>query len=78
MSHEVVELLSACRTITLKQFKLGFILKPVCFDRMAVTAGASNMKRPEIGYENMSHFVVDTDDLADTLRNIQFCSGMQV
>lgn len=45
---------------------------------MAVTAGASNMKRPEIGYENMSHFVVDTDDLADTLRNIQFCSGMQV
>lgn len=44
---------------------------------MSATAGASNMERPELGYENMSHFVVDTDYLADLLRNIDFCSRMQ-
>uniref|UniRef100_A0A8C3A5N2 Tripartite motif-containing protein 54 n=1 Tax=Cyclopterus lumpus TaxID=8103 RepID=A0A8C3A5N2_CYCLU len=35
----------------------------------------SNMERPELGYENMSHFVIDTDDLADVLRNIDFSPG---
>ncbi|XP_042247425.1 tripartite motif-containing protein 54 isoform X1 [Thunnus maccoyii] len=45
-------------------------------EKMAATAGASSMERPELGYENMSHFVVDTDDLADMLRNIEFCPGL--
>lgn len=44
-------------------------------DRMAVMARASNMVRPELGYQSMSHFIIDTDDLADMLRNIDFCSG---
>lgn len=43
---------------------------------MAAAARACNVARPELGYESMSHFVVDTDDLADVLRNIDFCSGM--
>uniref|UniRef100_A0A8C3A873 Tripartite motif-containing protein 54 n=1 Tax=Cyclopterus lumpus TaxID=8103 RepID=A0A8C3A873_CYCLU len=30
---------------------------------IAATARDSNMERPELGYENMSHFVIDTDDL---------------
>uniref|UniRef100_A0A3Q1GNI4 Tripartite motif-containing protein 54 n=1 Tax=Acanthochromis polyacanthus TaxID=80966 RepID=A0A3Q1GNI4_9TELE len=37
---------------------------------------ASNIERPELGYESMSHFIVDTDDLADMLRNIDFCSSV--
>uniref|UniRef100_A0A4W6DES4 Tripartite motif containing 54 n=1 Tax=Lates calcarifer TaxID=8187 RepID=A0A4W6DES4_LATCA len=45
-------------------------------ENMAATARASNVKRPELGYENMSHFVIDTDDLADMLRNIDFCPGV--
>lgn len=48
----------------------------LCVDRMAVTARASNMERPELGYESMSHFVIDTDDLTDMLKNIDFCSGV--
>uniref|UniRef100_A0A3B4TF05 Tripartite motif-containing protein 54 n=1 Tax=Seriola dumerili TaxID=41447 RepID=A0A3B4TF05_SERDU len=37
--------------------------------------GASDMERPELSYQSMSHFVIDTDDLADMLRNMDFCSG---
>lgn len=42
---------------------------------MAAAARDSNTERPELGYESMSHFVVDTDDLAVMLTNIDFCSG---
>ncbi|XP_070705366.1 tripartite motif-containing protein 54 [Pempheris klunzingeri] len=48
----------------------------VILEKMAVTARASNVERPELGYESMSHFVIDTDDLAVMLRNIDFCSGV--
>ncbi|XP_035801990.2 tripartite motif-containing protein 54 isoform X3 [Amphiprion ocellaris] len=48
----------------------------VILEKMAATARASNIERPELGYESMSHFMVDTDDLADMLRNIDFCSSM--
>ncbi|KAF1376916.1 hypothetical protein PFLUV_G00216460 [Perca fluviatilis] len=48
----------------------------VILEKIAVTARASNMERPELGYESMSHFFIDTDDLADMLRNINFCSGV--
>lgn len=34
------------------------------------------MELPELGYESMSHFVIDIDDLADTLRNINFCCSV--
>ncbi|KAG7234668.1 hypothetical protein INR49_004131 [Caranx melampygus] len=47
----------------------------VILEKMAVMATTSNMVRPELGYQSMSHFVIDTDDLADMLRNIDFCSG---
>ncbi len=48
----------------------------VCVDRMAATVRASHMERPELGYESMSHFVLDTDDVAVMLMNVDFCSGM--
>lgn len=56
---------------------MSFILKParVCVCRMAAAARASNTERPELGYESMSHFVIDTDVLAVMLTNIDFCSG---
>ncbi|XP_076011067.1 tripartite motif-containing protein 54 [Genypterus blacodes] len=48
----------------------------VILERMAVTATASNTTRPELGYESLRHFVIDTDDLADMLRNMDFGSGI--
>ncbi|KAF7657381.1 hypothetical protein LDENG_00028190 [Lucifuga dentata] len=48
----------------------------VILERMKTTATASNMTRPELSYENMSHFVIDTDALADMLRNMDFCSDV--
>uniref|UniRef100_A0A3P8SZL7 Tripartite motif-containing protein 54 n=1 Tax=Amphiprion percula TaxID=161767 RepID=A0A3P8SZL7_AMPPE len=45
-------------------------------DLCHTVARASNIERPELGYESMSHFMVDTDDLADMLRNIDFCSSV--
>ncbi|XP_063757607.1 tripartite motif-containing protein 54 isoform X1 [Eleginops maclovinus] len=48
----------------------------VILEKMAVTAGASHMERPEIGFESLSHFVLDTDDLAELLRNIDFSPGV--
>ncbi|XP_034435174.1 tripartite motif-containing protein 54 [Hippoglossus hippoglossus] len=48
----------------------------VLLEKMAVTARASNMERPELGYESMSHFFIDTDDLTDMLQNMDFCSGV--
>ncbi|XP_078130900.1 tripartite motif-containing protein 54 [Sander vitreus] len=48
----------------------------VILEKIEVTARASNMERPELGYESMSHFFIDTDDLTDMLRNINFCSGV--
>lgn len=44
--------------------------------RMAAMARASKLELPELGYESMSHFIIDIDDLADTLRNISFCCSM--
>ncbi|KAM6964929.1 tripartite motif-containing protein 54 [Aplochiton taeniatus] len=39
------------------------------------TAKASLAERPVPGYESMSHFVIDVDEVVDILRNIDFCSG---
>ncbi|XP_026198006.1 tripartite motif-containing protein 54 [Anabas testudineus] len=47
----------------------------VILEKMTVMARTSNTERPELGYESMSHFDIDTDDLADMLRNISFNSG---
>ncbi|KAM8832825.1 tripartite motif-containing protein 54 [Spinachia spinachia] len=47
----------------------------VILEKIAVAARSSHMERPELGYEDMSHFVIDTNDLADMLRNIHFPSG---
>ncbi|KAM9339390.1 tripartite motif-containing protein 54 [Symphorus nematophorus] len=48
----------------------------VILEKMAATARASSMERPELGYESLSHFDIDIDDLAVTLMNIDFCSGV--
>ncbi|KAF3850224.1 hypothetical protein F7725_019943 [Dissostichus mawsoni] len=46
----------------------------VILEKMAVTA--SHLERPEVQFESVSHFVLDTDELADLLRNIHFSSGV--
>ncbi|KAM9356343.1 tripartite motif-containing protein 54 [Pholidichthys leucotaenia] len=46
-------------------------------EKMAVVMRESNMEHPDFGYENMSHFIIDTDDLADMLRNTDFCSNAE-
>ncbi|XP_024270386.1 tripartite motif-containing protein 54-like [Oncorhynchus tshawytscha] len=43
-----------------------------CSYRISATAKASNMERPEPGYESMAHFVTNTEDVADMLRTIDF------
>ncbi|XP_034018517.1 tripartite motif-containing protein 54 isoform X1 [Thalassophryne amazonica] len=45
-------------------------------ERMSVAARACAVERPEFGFENLSHFAIDTDDVADILRNIDFCSAV--
>lgn len=44
-------------------------------EKMAGTARASNMERPEPGFENMSRFNINIDNLAVMLMNINFCPG---
>ncbi|KAF3703126.1 Tripartite motif-containing protein 54 Muscle-specific RING finger protein [Channa argus] len=41
-------------------------------EKMAVIVRSSDVEHPELGYESMSHYVIHTDDVADTLRNIDF------
>ncbi|XP_038583465.1 tripartite motif-containing protein 54 [Micropterus salmoides] len=48
----------------------------VILEKMAATARASDIERLELGYESMSHFAIDTDDIAVTLMNIDFCPGV--
>ncbi|KAG7509320.1 tripartite motif-containing protein 54 [Solea senegalensis] len=45
-------------------------------EKMTVMARTSNIERPSVSYENMSHFGVDIEDVADMLSNIDFCSGV--
>ncbi|KAJ8355802.1 hypothetical protein SKAU_G00185960 [Synaphobranchus kaupii] len=47
------------------------------FLKITDTAKASSIERAEPGYESMSHFVVDTDDVADVLRTMDFQAGCQ-
>ncbi|KAM3603254.1 uncharacterized protein V6R79_019416 [Siganus canaliculatus] len=44
-------------------------------EKMAATARASTLERPELGFETMDHFTVDTDAVAVMLMNIDFCSA---
>ncbi|XP_062267985.1 tripartite motif-containing protein 54 [Platichthys flesus] len=48
----------------------------VLLEKMAVTARASNVERPQLGFESMSHFSIDTDHLTEMLQNMDFCSGV--
>uniref|UniRef100_UPI0037E7A494 tripartite motif-containing protein 54 isoform X1 n=2 Tax=Semicossyphus pulcher TaxID=241346 RepID=UPI0037E7A494 len=48
----------------------------VILEKMTATARASNVERPELGFESMSHFTIDTDDLAFMLMNIDFKCGV--
>ncbi|KTG47172.1 hypothetical protein cypCar_00003178 [Cyprinus carpio] len=41
----------------------------------ADTAKASNTERTEVGYESMAHFIINTEDVADMLRGINFQTG---
>ena len=40
-----------------------------------MAARASDMERPELGYESLSHLVICTDNMAAALTTIDFCSG---
>ncbi|XP_031717462.1 tripartite motif-containing protein 54 [Anarrhichthys ocellatus] len=66
---------SAIRSMEEPHMSLFIQSAKVILEKMAVTARASTMERPELGYEDMSHFVIDTDGLADMLRSIDFSSG---
>lgn len=44
---------------------------------MAAAARSSSTERPEPGFESMSHFVLDTEQLVVMLENMDFCSGDQ-
>uniref|UniRef100_A0A671UAD6 Tripartite motif-containing protein 54 n=1 Tax=Sparus aurata TaxID=8175 RepID=A0A671UAD6_SPAAU len=67
------------RSLIRRQLDLNVSHLEICVDafvvRMAAAARASNMERPELGYESMSHFVIDTDDAAVMLMNIDFWGG---
>ncbi|XP_029903747.1 tripartite motif-containing protein 54 [Myripristis murdjan] len=45
-------------------------------EKIGTTAKAHKVERPEVGYESMSHFNINTDDVAEMLRNMDFCSGL--
>lgn len=45
--------------------------------RMAAAARGSSAERPEPGFESMSHFVLDTEQLVVMLENMDFSSGDQ-
>ncbi|KAL2082336.1 hypothetical protein ACEWY4_022154 [Coilia grayii] len=47
------------------------------FKKISDTAKASYLERAEPGYESMAQFVIDTDDVADVLRGIDFQTGPQ-
>ncbi|XP_035276913.1 tripartite motif-containing protein 54 [Anguilla anguilla] len=47
------------------------------FEKITDTAKASNIERTEHGYESMDHFIINTDDVADMLRTIDFQPGCQ-
>lgn len=42
--------------------------------KMALTGRTSTLERLELDFENMSGFMIDTDELLEMLRNIDFCS----
>ncbi|XP_056284217.1 tripartite motif-containing protein 54 [Pseudoliparis swirei] len=46
-------------------------------EKIAVMSRDSDTERPELGFEDMSHLVIDTDELADMLRNIDFSPGVR-
>ncbi|KAF7230989.1 tripartite motif containing 54 [Nothobranchius furzeri] len=51
-------------------------VRNLCFDRMSVVMRTWNLERLELSYESMDHFIINTDDIADSLRNMDFCSCM--
>ncbi|XP_076872840.1 tripartite motif-containing protein 54 isoform X2 [Brachyhypopomus gauderio] len=50
--------------------------KEVC-KKIRDTAKASNVERIELGYESMAHFAVNTDDIANMLKTIDFQTDSQ-
>ncbi|CAF93916.1 unnamed protein product [Tetraodon nigroviridis] len=49
----------------------------VILERMAAASRTSSTERPELGYENMNHFTVDTEEAAAALQSLHFCSGVE-
>ncbi|KAL6096185.1 trim54 [Pungitius sinensis] len=47
----------------------------VMLEKIAEAARSSHVEPHQLGYDDMRQFVIDTDDLADMLRNIHFPSG---
>ncbi|XP_061899527.1 tripartite motif-containing protein 54-like [Entelurus aequoreus] len=45
----------------------------VILDKMSASTRVANDLRPQLDYDNMSHFVIDVDDIVDMLTSIDFC-----
>lgn len=45
------------------------------FKKITDTAKATNIEQTEAGFESMDHFIINTEDVADMLRAIDFQSG---
>ncbi|XP_076612777.1 tripartite motif-containing protein 54 [Chaetodon auriga] len=66
---------SAIQTMEEPHMPLFIQSADVLLEKMAATDRASHLRCPQLGYESLSHLVVDTDELATTLMNMDFCSG---
>ncbi|XP_037100352.1 tripartite motif-containing protein 54 [Syngnathus acus] len=44
----------------------------VVLDKMSACARDANVLRPQLSFDNMSHFVIDVDDIAEVLNDIHF------
>ncbi|XP_019738277.1 tripartite motif-containing protein 54 isoform X2 [Hippocampus comes] len=47
----------------------------VILDKMSACARDANVLRPQLSFDNMSHFVIDVDDIAEMLNDIHFQHG---
>ncbi|XP_041814539.1 tripartite motif-containing protein 54 [Chelmon rostratus] len=66
---------SAIQTMEEQHMPLFIQSANVLLEKMAAAARASNTQRPQLAYERMSHLVLDTDELAVMLMNMDFCCG---
>ncbi|XP_016150133.1 tripartite motif-containing protein 54 [Sinocyclocheilus grahami] len=73
MSVKLVE--TAIQTMAEPQMAVFLQSAKEVFKKITDTAKASNIEQTEAGYESMAHFIINTEDVADTLRGINFQTG---